>query len=351
MKTRSILIASAACILAAACTKVSDTTVINGSFEANAPDSLEIFVPDNFHLTVHVVDGKFSAEVPANLVELSQIASLGGVNTRFISDGTPLTFTFDGLFQPSSITSKYPKISLQAKKVEYEDALSELPVKYNKLLEELGEEKLDSLYDAYDAEEKAINGSVFDANKDNFLGAASLARMQFSYTVEKLDSLLNVLDPKLAGNSIVEKMRKSVEAKRATQEGKMFTDFEANGVKFSSFIGTGKYMLVDFWASWCGPCKGEIPNIKNVYEKYAGSDFDVLSVAVWDKPQATIDTAKAYNIKWNQIIDAQSVPTDIYGIEGIPHIILFGPDGTILKRELRGEAIEEEIAKYVQAKK
>ena len=92
----------------------------------------------------------------------------------------------------------------------------------------------------------------------------------------------------------------------------------------------------------------EIPNLKEVYAKYRSKGLEMLSVAVWDEPQATKDTARAYGVNWKQIINAQRVPTDLYGIEGIPHIILFGPDGTILKRDLRGEAIAEEIAKHIK---
>ena len=120
-------------------------------------------------------------------------------------------------------------------------------------------------------------------------------------------------------------------------------------VKFSDYIGKGKYILVDFWASWCGPCIREIPNIKDVYATYGGDKFDILSVAVWDKLEDTKRAAEELELPWNQIVNAQQIPTDLYGIDGIPHIILFGPDGTILKRELRGPAIAAEIAKYVSA--
>ena len=148
-------------------------------------------------------------------------------------------------------------------------------------------------------------------------------------------------------------------AKKATKAGQPFVDFtivqdpenpEETTVKLSDYVGKGKYVLVDFWASWCGPCKAEIPNIKAVYEKYAGEDFDVLSVAVWDKPEATVKAAEELGITWNQIINAQQVPTDLYGIDGIPHIMLIGPDGIILNRELRGELIETNVSRYVKAK-
>ena len=139
---------------------------------------------------------------------------------------------------------------------------------------------------------------------------------------------------------------------KRTAEGTMFLDFSAQQPdgkvkKLSDYVGRGKYCLVDFWASWCGPCKGEIPNIAEVYKKYGKKGLTVVSVAVWDKPEASADTAKAYGITWNQILGAGQTPTELYGIQGIPHIILFGPDGTILKRNLRGADIRKEVAKYL----
>ncbi len=201
---------------------------------------------------------------------------------------------------------------------------------------------------------RLINGNpsspvVIDVLKDTY----------YYFDPELLSETLDSLCDSLQQNEFVTTLREGLAAKMKTAEGRMFTDFsivqdpdnaESTTVKFSDYIGKGKYILVDFWASWCGPCKGEIPNLKAVYEKFKGDDFDMLSVAVWDEPAASVDTAAAYGIKWNHIINAQKIPTDIYGIDGIPHIILFGPDGKILKRELRGAAIGEEISKYISAK-
>lgn len=190
---------------------------------------------------------------------------------------------------------------------------------------------------------------VIDVLKDTY----------YYFDPEVLSGTLDSLCDSLQQNDFVSKLKEGIAAKTRTAEGKMFTDFTvvqdpdnaaATTVKFSDYVGRGKYMLVDFWASWCGPCKGEIPNLKEVYEKFKGDDFDMLSIAVWDEPAASVDTAAAYGIKWNHIINAQKIPTDIYGIDGIPHIILFGPDGKIIRRDLRGAEIGEEISKYVNAK-
>ncbi len=344
-----------AAVAAVACgQKVSDKTAIEGTFEAEAPQEVNIKIKSlDIDTTVAVTDGKFAVELPTDRTTFAS-ATLGSSRTQFIPDGTPLTITVkeDGTVE---VASKAPSASVQEKFSAYNDAMSKLGKDAMDKIESFGEEIEDSVRDAiiddYQANAAELSKKAFEENKDNIIGAFVLNSLQYDLELAQVDSMLNLLDPSLGETQVVSKMRKAVDAKKNTAEGKMFTDFDIDGVKLSDYVGKGKYVLVDFWASWCGPCKREIPNIKNVYTKYAGDDFDVLSVAVWDKPQASVDTAKAYGVNWNEIINAQTVPTDLYGIQGIPHIILFGPDGTILKRDLRGEGIEEEVAKYVAAKK
>ena len=180
-------------------------------------------------------------------------------------------------------------------------------------------------------------------NRNNSLGVEALKNVYYELDADELEELIASLGEENQKDEFVQKTKNSLSAKKTTAEGQMFVDFEIDGVKFSDYVGKGKYILVDFWASWCGPCKAEIPNIAAVYNKYAGENFDVLSVAVWDKPEDTKAAASAHGVVWNQIINAQRVPTDIYGIDGIPMIMLFAPDGTILKRDLRGDDIEEAV--------
>ena len=132
----------------------------------------------------------------------------------------------------------------------------------------------------------------------------------------------------------------------------MFKDFEAEYegkvTKLSDYVGKGKYVLVDFWASWCGPCKREIPYLIQVYEEYKGDKFEVLGVATWDKPEDTKKAIEQLGIPYPQMLNAQKAGSDAYGISGIPQIILFGPDGKILKRNLRGEGIAEAVKEVLQ---
>lgn len=142
------------------------------------------------------------------------------------------------------------------------------------------------------------------------------------------------------------------EAASKSAVGQMFTDFQAEydgkTYKLSDYVGRGKYVLVDFWASWCGPCKAEIPNLIKVYNQYKGDKFEILGVATWDEPKASLKTIEQMKIPYPQILNAQRAGSDAYGITGIPQIILFGPDGTILKRDLRGEQIEETIKELLK---
>ena len=129
--------------------------------------------------------------------------------------------------------------------------------------------------------------------------------------------------------------------------GDKFADFaveyEGKTTRLSDYVGRGQYVLVDFWASWCAPCRGEIPNLIAAYNKYKDKGLMVLGVAAWDEPEATKKAIEEDKIPYPQILNSQKIGTDIYGITGIPHIILFAPDGTILARRLHGEEIEKRL--------
>ena len=221
------------------------------------------------------------------------------------------------------------------------------------LTDEQKNEKIEPLYEETHKKYVDLNKVAFDKNKSNRIAVMALQNIFPEITNQEVIDYAAQLADSLQMNENVVKMVEAAQKGLLTEEGKMFTDFtiedsDGKTVSFSDFVGKGQYVLVDFWASWCGPCKMEIPNIRKAYETYGPKGLVVLSVAVWDRPEDTKAAAAEHGVVWNQIINAQHIPTELYGISGIPQIMLFGPDGTILKRDLRGEGIEEELSKYFQ---
>jgi len=145
-----------------------------------------------------------------------------------------------------------------------------------------------------------------------------------------------------------------MQAAEATAAGKQYIDFDCINFKTMelgklSDLIDGKLALVDFWASWCSPCRQEIKeNLIRISDKYAKQGLIVVGVDVWDQIDKHAEMVEELGIKYPQVIDTTRVATNIYGIRGIPEIMLVGKDGIILNRGIRGEEIEEAVIKALE---
>ena len=170
--------------------------------------------------------------------------------------------------------------------------------------------------------------------------------------VAKAEALLQQAGDRLRAEESITKMVARLRRVEATQAGAQFVDFEGvddanKAVHLSDYVGKGHYVLVDFWASWCGPCRREIAHLKKVRDAYTDKGLVILGTVVWDEMEDHLKAMKELEITWPQIFN-KTEATELYGIAGIPQIILFDPAGKIVARDLRGEEINKLLDKALQ---
>ena len=199
--------------------------------------------------------------------------------------------------------------------------------------------------------------NTFEENKTNALGAFVMEEL-LNYDDEiAYETVLKMLEgaaPVVTTYQPLQTKLSAMEKVSHTAPGKQFIDLDLTDyktgkpIKLSKVI-KGKVALIDFWASWCGPCRREIPNLAKIQEKYGNNkDFVLVSLNVWDKPDAQAKAIKDMKMVWTQLTDSTRNATDTYGVDGIPQILLIGKDGKIIARNLRGEDIEKAVKKALE---
>lgn len=143
---------------------------------------------------------------------------------------------------------------------------------------------------------------------------------------------------------------------KITAVGQKFTDFtmqtpDGKEIKLSDYVGKGKVVLVDFWASWCGPCRREMPNLVEIYKKYKSQGFEIVGVSLDRDAEAWKKGIEQLHITWPQMSDLKYWDCEgarLYAVSSIPHTVLIDGEGTILARGLHGEELQEKIAESLK---
>ena len=194
-------------------------------------------------------------------------------------------------------------------------------------------------------------------NIDNAAGIFMLKNNYFYMDTPQLTEIMGMIpEQTIAKDEQLQRIKQQVDKMIATAVGQQFTDFEMNDpdgkkVKLSDYAGKGKLVLVDFWASWCGPCRQEMPNVVKLYKEYKNKDFEIVGVSLDQTLDAWKKGIADLGISWPQMSDLkywQSIAASLYGVNAIPHTMLIDKDGTIVDRNLRGEALYKRIEELIE---
>ena len=320
---KKLLFLSFLAIIAASCTeKKSNTYKVSG--EVNDSCEYVYYSADYMNSdgvdSVKVESGKFVIEGTIEQPSICLVQSVDGKAWTFFLEPGEIALGDDGKVSGTPLNEEYNVL----------------------------DEKLKAGVTSAEEKEK-IYSEFIEKHVGDIAGALAVGNMKYDVSTTAAKKYMEKLTPeakellwKLIPQSVFEKEEVTV------NEGDMFIDFEAEYEgkvqKLSDYVGKGQYVLVDFWASWCGPCREEIPNLIKLYEQFADKGLVDLGVATWDEPENTLAAIEELGIKYPQIMNAQTAGSDAYGIQGIPQIILFGPDGKIVRNGLRGEQMVQTVS-------
>ncbi len=218
------------------------------------------------------------------------------------------------------------------------------------LTEEARKERIDLL----NSKEKAsmdYTTEVIKTNIENPVGVFLLVQNYNGLEPETLEGFINMIPEKYQGDKAISSIKEELAAAKKTAVGQPFIDFEmqtpeGKTVKLSDFISKNKVTLIDFWASWCGPCRNEMPNVVKAYNEYKNKGFGIVGVSLDNNADAWKKAIKDLNITWPQMSDLKGWQCEgaaLYAVRAIPATFMINQEGIIVAKNVGGEEIAKKL--------
>lgn len=204
-------------------------------------------------------------------------------------------------------------------------------------------------YRKLDSIRRSYSDNFVEDHPKSVVSAYIANRFAYNYDLEKLKETVNGFDPSIKDSYYVNQLKDRITKLEHTQIGKKAPDFtmentEGEPVSLSDF--RGKYVLLDFWAAWCSPCRQENPNVVKAYQKYNDDGFTVLGVSLDRKKENWLKAIEKDNLTWTHVSDLEgweNKASNKYGVMSIPQNYLIDKEGTIVGKNLRGEELHKKL--------
>ena len=211
--------------------------------------------------------------------------------------------------------------------------------------------RLENEYESIQNDKKNAMLNYVKENSSSVVGPYIVYSNSYMFDLDQLENAVNSTDKSLANNKYVKLLNDKVTTLKKVQIGQPFIDFsqddpQKNPVSLASVVEKNKYVLVDFWASWCQPCRGENPNVVKAFHKYHDKGFTVFGVSFDSKKDNWIKAIQDDGLTWTHVSDLKgwgNAAGKLYGIQSIPQNILIGPEGKIIARNVRGQALQDKL--------
>ncbi|WP_018338089.1 TlpA disulfide reductase family protein [Butyricimonas synergistica] len=200
------------------------------------------------------------------------------------------------------------------------------------------------------AEAEARQQELFRTYKDSFVAAYAIASGMGQMDYTSLKALYDALGEPAKNSPYGQMIDRQLAVFKQVEPGSVAPDFSgttAEGTAVSLHGIKAKVKLVDFWASWCGPCRQEMPNVCKIYKKYHAAGLEILGVSLDTKPQDWVKAMQEEKMTWLNIVDQSKEISARYLVRGIPHTILLDENNRIIAKNLRGKALEKKIAELL----
>jgi peroxiredoxin len=312
--------------------------------------------------TARVENGKFNFK---GTIESPDMYYIGLDESRFIGffnepSDIKIRFHIDSLMSPVVTGSESDKayrmyLTKQEKQRSEEIGIYSEYNEASRVKDTARMKEIENSIEAFEAKQKQEIMDYVKVNASSFVAPYVAMRHSYQFNLQELEEIMAAFDGKVKESSFAKMLADRVNVLQSVEEGKVAPDFtmnDPNGNPVALSQLRGKVVLVDFWASWCGPCRKENPNVVAAYNEFKDKGFDILGVS-FDKDKVSWEKAiEADKLTWTHVSDLQywnNAAGKKYGIMSIPANVLLDKDGKIIAKNLRGEDLRKKLAEVFAA--